>query len=114
MMQEYALPDLRELGSFIFTTTRTAMLRAIADFPKGQAQARMTIDGYDRPVDLVATLTVSEHEVAVDYTGTSPTSDFGINCPKSYTDAYTAFGVKCIVAPTIPNNAGSLELIRIE
>jgi hypothetical protein len=25
------------------------------------------------------------------------------------TDAYTSFGVKCIIAPGIPNNAGSLE-----
>jgi N-methylhydantoinase B/acetone carboxylase, alpha subunit len=114
MMTEYALSDLGELGQYIIDTTRAAMLKAIRAFPKGRAQASMTIDGYDRPVDLVATLTVSDDGVAVDYAGTSPTSDFGINCPKSYTDAYTAFGVKCIVAPSIPNNAGSLELIRVE
>lgn len=111
MMREYELQDLEELGRFIIDTTRSAMLKAIRTFPQGQARATMTVDGYDRPIDLVATLTVSQDAVTVDYTGTSPTSDFGINCPKSYTDAYTAFGVKCIVAPAIPNNAGSLELI---
>ena len=112
LMQEYSVVDLDELGSFIIDMTRKAMLRAIRKFPAGTARASMRIDGYDRPVDLVAMLTVSEDRVEVDYEGTSPTSDFGINCPKSYTDAYTAFGVKCIIAPTIPNNAGSLELIQ--
>jgi len=28
-----------------------------------------------------------------------------------YTTAYTAFGVKCLVAPEVPNNAGSLAPI---
>jgi N-methylhydantoinase B len=30
-----------------------------------------------------------------------------------YTEAYTAFGVKCVVAPTIPNNAGTLDSILV-
>ena len=112
MMAEYALPDLRELGVFIIDTTRNAMIKAIERFPQGKAKASMTIDGYDRPIELVAEVTVSDGIVTVDYEGTSPTSDFGINCPKSYTDAYTSFGIKCIVAPFIPNNAGSLGRVR--
>lgn len=112
MMREYRLEDLEQLAPFIIDTTHAAMLKAIRAFPQGRVHSKMTVDGYDRPVDIVVTLTVSRDAVTVDYAGTSPTSDFGINCPKSYTDAYTAFGVKCIVAPAIPNNAGSLELIR--
>lgn len=114
MMAEYGLTDLRDLGAFIIDTTRNAMIKAIERFPQGKARASMTIDGYDKPVELVAEVTVSDGLVVVDYEGTSPMSDFGINCPKSYTDAYTSFGVKCIVAPFIPNNAGSLERIRTE
>jgi N-methylhydantoinase B len=30
-----------------------------------------------------------------------------------YTEAYTAFGIKCVVAPTIPNNAGTLDSILV-
>ena len=30
-----------------------------------------------------------------------------------YTTAYTAFGVKCLVAPEVPNNAGSLAPITV-
>jgi N-methylhydantoinase B len=56
---------------------------------------------------------VSERGIHVDYAGSSPASRFGINSPKCYTDAYTSFGVKCVVAPGIPNNAGSLEVVTV-
>src|SRR5262249_9532107 len=51
--------------------------------------------------------------IDVDFTGTSGVSGFGINVPHCYTEAYTSFGVKCIVAPKVPNNAGSLSVIRV-
>ena len=46
--------------------------------------------------------------IHVDYAGSSPASPFGINVVMNYTLAYTAFGIKCVVAPEVPNNAGSL------
>lgn len=113
MMEEYGLVDVDELASFIIDTTRSAMVRAIREFPQASAEYRMTIDGYEAPIDLKARLTISRDDITVDYAGTSGKSAFGINCPKCYTDAYTAFGVKCIVAPTIPNNAGSLDAIKV-
>ena len=48
--------------------------------------------------------------VDIDFKGTSKASGFGINVPPAYTRAYSAFAVKCIVAPEIPNNAGSKKL----
>ena len=30
-----------------------------------------------------------------------------------YTEAYTTFGVNCVVAPHIPNNAGTLDAVRV-
>jgi N-methylhydantoinase B len=71
------------------------------------------VDGYDRPVDLVATTTIAADAIEVDFAGSSPVSAAGINVPFCYTEAYAAFGVKCIVAPSVPNNAGSLAAIRI-
>jgi len=56
---------------------------------------------------------VHDDHIAVDFSGTDPTSPFGINVPFCYTETYTAFGIKCIVAPKIPNNAGSLSVIRV-
>ena len=58
-------------------------------------------------------MTIGEDGIDVDFTGTSGPSPFGINVPHCYTEAYATFGINCIVAPQIPNNQGSLSVIRI-
>src|SRR5215472_5237778 len=73
----------------------------------------MIIDGYDKPLTLNAALTISGDGIHVDYAGTSAASAYGINVVLNYCLAYTAFGVKCLVAPDVPNNAGSLEPITV-
>jgi N-methylhydantoinase B len=62
---------------------------------------------------LAAEMTIAPDNNHLDYTGTSPASAFGINVVLNYTLAYTAFGVKCLVAPEVPNNAGSLAPITV-
>ena len=113
MMEEYALADLDQLGEHIIRTSRKGMKNAINQLPKGSWSASMRIDGYEKPIDLVAKLTVGDGEIIVDYDGSSGVSEFGINCPMCYTEAYTAFGVKCVVGAAIPNNAGTLDAIRV-
>src|SRR5437667_12501339 len=56
---------------------------------------------------------MSDARIHVDSTATSPASPHGINVVYNYCPAYTAFGVKCLVAPEVPNNAGSLAPITI-
>jgi N-methylhydantoinase B len=113
MMKEFGLADLEELSDIIITRSRQAMADAIAKLPRGSWTARMTIDGFEAPVELVGTLSIDTDIIRVDYTGTSGISSFAINCPLCYTDAYTAFGVKCAVAPWIPNNAGTLDSVVV-
>lgn len=113
MMTEYDLPVLDALGGHIIEASQRAMEAAIDALPQGRWRDEMRIDGYDSPIDLVATVTTGGGEILVDFDGSSPVSDRGINCPMCYTEAYTAFGVKCAVAPAIPNNAGSLAPIRV-
>ena len=71
------------------------------------------MDGYDKPLLLNAALTISHDGIHVDFSGTSPASSHGINVVYNYGLAYTAFGVKCLVAPAVPNNAGSLAPITM-
>jgi N-methylhydantoinase B len=113
MLEEFGLSELDALGEYIVSTSRESMRAAIRRLPRGTWRASMTLDGYESPVELKAALTVSNGTIHVDYAGTSAASRFGINSPKCYTDAYTSFGVKCIVAPGIPNNAGSLEMVTV-
>ena len=113
MMAEYDLTSLDALGAYIFSESRRGMIEAIEQLPKGTWRSSMRIDGYDKPIDLVASLKIDDGEIWVDYEGTSGVSQYGINSPMCYTIAYTSFGVKCAVAPSIPNNAGSLAAIRV-
>jgi N-methylhydantoinase B len=113
MLEEFGLTELDALGEYIVSTSRDSMRAAIRKLPQGSWSASMMLDGYEAPIELKAKLGVADGRIHVDYAGSSPASRFGINSPKCYTDAYTSFGVKCIVAPGIPNNAGSLELVTV-
>jgi N-methylhydantoinase B len=113
MMDEFDLDGLDELADFIIDRSRTAVLAEIAKLPPGTYRSSMTIDGYDHPIELVATTTISASSVQVDFDGTSALVPFGINVPIVYTAAYTCFGLSCIVSPRIPNNAGSLAPLRV-
>lgn len=113
MMDQYGLNDLDALAEAIIESTRTAMRAAIAKLPRTKTHNQMTTDGYDREITLKASFVVEGDTVVVDFDGTSGVSDFGINVPKCYTDAYTSFGVKCVIAPQVPNNAGSLAHIIV-
>ena len=108
MMVQYKIEDLNELAKTIIESTRNAMRAAISKLPITTTTNTMKIDGYDEEIVLKAKLSVVNDTIVIDYEGSSPISDFGINVPKCYTDAYTSFGVKCVVAPEVPNNAGSL------
>jgi N-methylhydantoinase B len=113
MMREFGLDEVDTLGEMIITRSRAAMAEAIGKLPKGSWQAAMRIDGYEAPIDLVARVTIGEDTIEVDYTGTSGMSSYAINCPLCYTEAYTTFGINCVVAPYVPNNAGTLAAVKV-
>jgi N-methylhydantoinase B len=113
MMDEFGIDSLDRLGEHILERSRSATLEAIRELPKGTFRNTMRVDGYDKPLDLVAAMTIGDDGIDVDFSGTSPPSSFGINVPFCYTEAYASFGVKCIIAPKVPNNEGSLALLRM-
>src|SRR6266478_3523621 len=113
MMDEFGIANLDRLGEHIIEASREATLGRIRALPKGTYRNSMTMDGYDKPLVLNAALTISGDGIHVDFDGTSPASSHGINVVYNYCLAYTAFGVKCLVAPEVPNNAGSLGAITV-
>jgi N-methylhydantoinase B len=114
MMAEFALPSIDALAEHIIGHSLAATRAAIARLPRGRWRAAMRLDGYDTPIDLNAELRNDGERIVVDYAGSSPASARGINSPKCYTDAYSVFGLKCLIAPEVPNNAGSLApLIKV-
>ena len=113
MMDEFDLDDVIKLGDFVIASSRDSMLDEIRKLPAGTYRNSMRIDGYEEPVDLVAAMTISESGIDIDFTGTSSISIYGINVPLTYTQAYASFGARCVVGGSIPNNAGSLEPVRV-
>lgn len=113
MLDEFELTDLEGLGEHICARSRAAVMAEIAKLPKGTWTNTMVTDGYDQPITLTATTTISDTGIHVDYAGSSPTANRGINVPLAYTTAYTVFGLGCIVASRIPNNAGSLAPLTV-
>ncbi len=113
MMDEFEIANLDRLGETIIEASREATLGRIRALPKGTYRNSMTMDGYNKPLVLNAALTISDDGIHVDFAGTSPASSHGINVVYNYCLAYTAFGVKCLVAPEVPNNAGSLAPISV-
>lgn len=112
-LDEFGLDSLDELGAMILENSREAMLEEVRGVPFGSYDYAMCIDGYDEPIDLVAMVTVGETGVDIDFTGTSSISAHGINVPLTYTQAYASFGARCIIGNTVPNNAGSLGVVRV-
>ena len=113
MLSDLGLQDLEELGRVILERSREAMRREIATLPEGAYEYEMTIDGYDEPVVIHCKMNIEGGNIVLDFDGSSGASSRGINVPLPYTVAYASFGVRCLVGNEIPNNAGTLGLIRV-
>ena len=113
MMRDFDIDRLDALGAHVVAQSGTAMLEEIRKLPFGTYENGMRIDGYDKEIDLVAALTIGEDGIDIDFAGTSPISTYGINVPITYTQAYASFGVRCVIGAKVPNNAGSLDPVRV-
>ncbi len=112
-LEEFGLDSLDGVAETIIGHSRDAMLAEIRKLPFGTWRNEMRIDGYDEPVDLVCAVTIGKRGIDVDFDGSSPVCGHGINVPLTYTQAYASFGVRCVVGNDVPNNAGSLGVVRV-
>jgi N-methylhydantoinase B len=108
MMSEFRLASLNGIAAFILDNSRAATLARIAALPRATATGEMTVDGFDVPITLRATVTIADDHILTDFTGTSGVDAKGINCPLVYAKAYACYALKVAFAPDIPNNHASL------
>ena len=113
MLDEFDLDGLDKVGHMIIDSSRKAMLDELRKLPEGRWRYSMRIDGYDDPVDLVCSLAIGDNGIDIAFDGTSKVSSHGINVPLTYTQAYASFGARCVIGNDIPNNAGSLGVVRV-
>ncbi len=113
-LDEFGEQGLEPISAFVRARSEVGMRAAIAKLPQGEFRHTLQLDGYDAPVRIDCQLRLAGDHIDVDFEGSSPASPHGINLVLNYTRAYAAFGVRAAVAPEVPNNAGSLALVRVE
>jgi N-methylhydantoinase B len=113
MLEEFGLDDIEGLAASILDRSEAGMRAAIAEIPDGTYAHELFLDGFEEPMVIRATVVVTGDRLAVDYAGSSPASRRAVNVVLNYTKAYTTYGVKCVVAPHVPNNAGSFRPVSI-
>ena len=108
MMDEFGIANLDRLGDTIIETSRQATIEAIRALPKGNYRNSLTMDGYDKPLVLIAAeMTISDDGIHVDYAGTSPARAIGINVVLNYTTRLYR------VRREMPGGAGGAEQCRL-
>ena len=113
LLAEVGASDIDALADFIVDRSRQAIVKRVAGLPKGEASYRMTVDGFELAVELCARVRIGHDIITVDWGGTSAASCFGINVPLNYASAYTSYALACVVAPDVPNNAGTLSAFEV-
>ena len=113
MLTEFGLENLDGVADAVFARSEAGMRAAIAAIPDGTYRHEVELDGFEEPVVLRVQLVVRGSDLLVDYTGSSGPSKRGINVVLNYTRAYTTYGVKCVIAPDVPNNAGSFRPVTV-
>lgn len=113
MLDEFDLADIEELAAAILDRSEAGMRAAIAEIPDGEYRSELRLDGFEEPIVICTRVAVDGERLTVDYAGSSPASRRAINVVLNYTKAYTTYGVKCVVAPHVPNNAGSFRPVTI-
>lgn len=113
LMQEYQLNSFDHIAEFIFKRSASATRSALMTLPEQTLHSTMLLDGYDKPIELHATMVIRDGHIAVDLSGSSSAVAYGINCPLNYTAAYAAFGIRALLTPDIPNNQASLNAITV-
>lgn len=111
--REFGLTGIDDVSQHIIETSRAAVLKRVSELPKGCWRNELMLDGYDSPIRLYASLTISDAGIHIDFDGTDPVVAKGINVPLTYTKAYACFGVACSVFGDIPNNSGSLSSLTV-
>lgn len=113
MLDDYGLPDIRDLADELFRRSEVAMRDAIRAVPDGTYRYEIRTDGLAEPFELKIALTVRGDEIEADFAGSSAQQPRAINTVYAYTFAMTAYAVKCALLPRLHNNEGMFRPITV-
>ena len=113
-VEEYGVGMLETLSQDIQARAEEVMRRAIRRLPDGTYSHTVSLDGFDRPIEIACAITIKGDELEVDFTGTSEQVDQGgVNVVDAYTWAFTTYPLKCVLDPLTYRNEGSYRPFTI-
>lgn len=113
LMDEFALDDLHDVGKEICSRSERVARSGIEKVPDGRYEACVVSDGFEEPVEIRCAVVVQGDEVLIDYDSSSLQVPWGINVPLCYCASYTSYAIKALIAPDVPNNAGTFSPITV-
>ena len=114
-MEEYGVGMLETLSQNIQSRAEEVMRRAIRKLPDGRYSHTVSLDGFDRPIEIACAITIDGDELEVDFAGTSEQVDHGgVNVVYAYTWAFTTYPLKCVLDPLTYRNEGSYRPFTIK
>jgi N-methylhydantoinase B len=112
-LDEFGLADVEALADEIIARSERAMRERIAALPDGEYRSGLTIDGFERPLEIRVAVRIHGDALTVDFADSSGPVPLGVNVALNYTRAYTTYGIKCAISPEIPNNEGSFRPVHV-
>ncbi|EPX76640.1 hydantoinase B/oxoprolinase family protein [Salipiger mucosus] len=113
LLDEEDLGDLEAFADEALDRSEASLRRAIEALPDGTYTDELTADGFEHPLAIRCSLTVSGSEITVDFTGTSDQIDHPVNSPLTFTQAYSCYAIKCALDPGTPINDGAFRPIKV-
>ncbi|HMR97827.1 MAG TPA: hydantoinase B/oxoprolinase family protein [Anaerolineales bacterium] len=115
MLEEYQLDSLDDLADEIIARSERSVRSAIEQVPDGIYRAEGVIEQMEGQNDIVikAAVEIKDSGIAVDLAGSSPQVSWGGNVVYNFTFAYVHMAIKSIFDPDIPNNHGSVAVIKL-
>ncbi|MCC6297707.1 MAG: hydantoinase B/oxoprolinase family protein [Anaerolineales bacterium] len=116
LLDDYRLDSLDELADEIISRSEKSMRDAIAQVPDGIYRAEGVIEQMEGQKDIVinAAVEIKGSDISVDLAGSSPQVNWGGNVVFNFTFAYVHMAIKSIFDPDIPNNHGSVAVIKLD
>lgn len=112
-MGEYGVVSLRPLADAIIAATDRAVRDSLAALPDAVYRNETDVEAFGEVRRLAVQVAKTGETLSIDFAGTGPCVRAGINVPFPYTRAMALYAIKCITTPTIPNNSGATESIRV-
>jgi N-methylhydantoinase B len=113
LVDEYRLPDLREVSAGILDNSEAALRKNIARMQDGEWRSEFAVEGKEHPIILRCAIKKQRDEIIVDFAGSSAQTRGGLNVPFCYSSALARYAIKCLTLPGIPNNEGSMRPVTV-